>query len=100
MKNKIKFDLKKISFYDKVDKKQNTRTIKIFYDSELVGEDTITTTISDALLKWLEKEYKELPKKEQVVVKKEKEKIVLPDIPDVDKVLKKRGRKKKETSES
>lgn len=95
MKNKIKFDLKKISFYDKVDKKQNTRIIKIFYDDKLVGEDTVTTTISDTLLKWLEKEYKELPEKEQVVVKKEKEKIILPDIPDVNKVLKKRGRPKK-----
>ncbi len=95
MKNKIKFDLKKISFYDKVDKKLNIRTIKIFYDGKLVGEDTVTTTISDTLLKWLEKEYKELPKKEQVVVKKEKEEIVLPDLPDVDKVLKKRGRPKK-----
>lgn len=95
MKNKIKFDLKKISFYDKVDKKQNTRIIKIFYDGKLVGEDNVTYTISDTLLKWLEKEYKELPEKEQVVVKKEKEKIVLPDVPDVNKVLKKRGRPKK-----
>ncbi len=95
MKNKVKFDLKKISFYDKVDKKRNTRIIKIFYDGKLVGEDTVTYTISDTLLKWLEKEYKELPEKEQVVVKKEKEKIVLPDLPDVNKVLKKRGRPKK-----
>lgn len=95
MKNKEKFDLRKINWYDIYDKKTDTKTLKISSNGILVGKMVFKDSISDALMTWLEKDYKELPKEEQVVIKKEKEKIVLPEIPNVNKVLKKRGRPKK-----
>ena len=90
MKNKEKFDLRKILAYDII--KDGNKKLYVYYDGEEVSKLEMTSTYIDTLFTWLEKEYGEKVEEEVKPKKKKKEKLEIPVLPDNPK-RKKRRRK-------
>ena len=92
MKNKEKFDLRKILAYDII--KNDNKKLYVYYDGEEVAKLEMTSTYIDTLFAWLEKEYGEKAEREPVKRdRKKKEKLEIPVLPDNSKKEKRRRKK-------
>lgn len=88
MKNKDKFNLAKVTFFDSL--VDGTVYITVLSESKVVGKFPKTEdTYIDTVFKWLEKEFQEYSPEAAATARKTKKKIELPPIDfDVDKVNK------------
>ena len=87
MKNKDKFDLKKITFFDT--NNEDGTFITVLYNNEIVAKFNKEDTYIDSVFKWLEKEYSEYSPEEVKKSRKQKKEIKLPEIDfDVEKINK------------
>jgi len=93
MKNKEKFDLRKVIAYDIL--KDGDKKLYVYCDGEEVAKLTISSTYIDTLFTWLEREYGEKAEEEPTKrARKKKEKLEIPVLPDNSK-KEKRKRKRK-----
>ncbi len=88
MKNKDKFNLNKVTFFDSL--VDGTVYITVLSENKVVGKFPKTEdTYIDTVFKWLEKEFQEYTPEVAATARKTRKKIELPPITfDVDKVNK------------
>lgn len=86
MKNKDKFNLSKVTFFDSL--VDGTVYITVLNENKVVGKFPKTEdTYIDTVFKWLEKEFQEYSPEVAVAARKTKKKIELPPIDfDVNKI--------------